>query len=151
MRHLTVLLAVVLAPLFCVSQSISKTADTQTTFGRYGNCTSGRGLCGITVSESTPSKPTAGNYSKIISEQSFILTLNRSNLRPEDEIRIAGKPLSQIRPDENLYFTQMDPLLVSKLSLQNLEMGVSANTIYPGNYPMFVSKDKIEILFTLRN
>ena len=86
-----------------------------------------------------------------MSEHSFILTISRNSLVREDEIRIAGKPFKDIRPDEQLQFLQEDILLVSKMSLQNLNLDLNTNKIYPGTYPMFLGKDKVEIIFTLRN
>lgn len=86
-----------------------------------------------------------------MSEHSFILSLSRKSLQPEDEIRIAGKPFAEIGVDDQLQFVQHDVLLVSKLSLEHLNLDISTNKIYPGNYPMFLSKDKVEILFTLKN
>lgn len=86
-----------------------------------------------------------------MSEHSFILTLNRKSLQPEDEIRIAGKPFNEIAADEKLFFVQLEALVVSKLSLQHLDLDSATNKIYPGTYPMFLSKDKLEIMFTLKN
>lgn len=135
----------------CALSQTAKSASTETTFGRYNNCSSGRGACGITINEAESGKLSANIYSKTMSEHSFILTISRNSLVREDEIRIAGKPFKDISPDEQLKFVQEDVLLVSKLSLQNLNLDLNANKIYPGSYPMFLGKDKIEIVFTLRN
>ncbi len=143
-------LLVLLLPLTLAAQD-ETTVSTSSTFGRYNNCTSGRGACGITIDPSNNGKHAAAIYSKTMSEQSFILTINRTALVAEDEIRIAGKRFSEIQPDEQLQFVQEETLLVSGISLQNLRLDRSANKIYPGIYPMFLSKDKVEIFFTLRN
>ncbi len=148
MRQLLYSLAIFLLPVLSYAQT-GRTASTTTTFGRHTNCSSGRGACGITISASDAK--TATQYSKAMSEHSFILSLSRKSLQPEDEIRIAGKPFAEIKMDDQLQFVQHDILLVSKLSLEQLNLDISTNKIYPGNYPMFLSKDKVEILFTLKN
>ncbi len=151
MKILIYLLILVASSFSVTAQTNQKKASTETTFGRYNNCSSGRGACGITINVAENGKQLPNTYSKNMSEHSFILTINRSSLAREDEIRIAGKPFKDIRPEEQLQFLQEDILLVSKLSLQNLNLEISANKIYPGSYPMFLGKDKVEIIFTLRN
>jgi len=149
MRYLITSLVFFLLPLVSVAQFTSRTASATPTFGRHTNCSAGRGACGITI-EPSNGKP-ANTFSKTMSEHSFILTISRKSLLREDEIRIAGKPFNEIRDDDQLLFVQEDILLVSKLSLEHLNLDSATNKIYPGNYPMFLSKDKVEILFTLKN
>ena len=142
------LISALLVHMLSSAQAL-RAANSNPTFGRHG-CLSGRGLCGFTTNP-PKAKHIPATYFKNMSEHSFILTISRKSLVPEDEIRIAGKPFSQIAADEQLLFVQHETLLVSKLSLQHLDLDSNTNKIYPGNYPMFLSNDKVEILFTLRN
>ena len=145
MRKHIVKIVVCLLSMASFAQT-EKTKASQTTFGRYGaNCSSGRGACSFTVSTEAKS----ARHSKKLSDNSITLEINTSQLTEEEQIRIAGKVFSKIKPGEKPEFIQQESLTVDKPSLKNLEINSAFNTIQPGKYPMQITKDKVTIIFTL--
>lgn len=145
MRKYLLPIAVCLLSITSFAQT-EKTKASQTTFGRYGaDCSSGRGACSFTVSTEAKS----ARHSKKLSDNSITLEISRSHLTEEEQIRIAGKVFSKIKPGEKPEFIQQESLTVDKPSLKNLEINSVFNTIQPGKYPMQITKDKVTIIFTL--
>lgn len=131
------------------SQSL-KTTPSQATFGRYGSdCSSGRGACSFTSSKTATAPIQNFRTSKKISENTFLLEIKKNTLTEEEEIKIAGKPFSQIKQNETISFVQEQKLVIDKESLQNLDIDPKFNTVNPGNYPLTVDKETVKILFTL--
>jgi hypothetical protein len=138
----------IIALLFCITsfaQTESKT-PAQATFGRYGaDCSSGRGICSFALSKSE-----TGKYSIKNSENTIVLTINNMALTAEEQIKIAGKPFSSIKENEKLVFIQEEAMRLDSISLENLNVNVRFKIIGAGNYPMKITKDKTEIVFTLK-
>ena len=138
---------ILLLPSIAVAQTENKSTPAQATFGRYGSdCSSGRGACSFTSSKTT-AKTTDFRTSKKISEHTILLEIKRTALSSDEEIKIAGKPFSQIDAGEILTFVQQQPLEIDIESLHNLAINQKFNTILPGNYPMTIDKDSVKITF----
>jgi hypothetical protein len=131
-------------------QTEKTTAPSSPSFGKFGaDCSSGRGACAFTISTPESSRPTDTKSAVKVSEKSFTMIIKRSALTSADEIKIAGKPFSQLLIDENLAFVQQETLVIDAVSLANLNLNLSYTKILPDSYPMTVTKDKVEITFTL--
>jgi hypothetical protein len=114
-------------------------------FGRYGDCTTGRGICGID----------SENLSLIVNKQKFtligksdtsiLLTIYLKNLLPNDEVSILGKSFDKISIKDKLIFIMDNDLLLTPLQKDKLLLPKNCSKIINGNYiPMFV-EDKILI------
>lgn len=144
-------IAIVLLSANCYSQSQAKPVNTEVTFGRYGSdCSSGRGACSFTTSKVDPDINFERN-AKRISENTFVLQLNTSSLTKEEEVRIAGTVFNEVNPNEIVFFVQQSDLLLNRTTLQNLQIDPKYSQIVAGNYPMVISKEKVEITFTLKD
>ncbi len=145
MTKILVAIAVSLLSVVAVAQNESRKAS-QASFGRYGaDCSSGRGACSFTVSPDANS----GQSSKKASDKSVTLEINRNQLTPDEEIRIAGKSFAQFKSTETPIFIQQETIILDKTTLKNLDINPIFNAIQPGNYPMQITKDKVTIVFTL--
>ena len=129
---------------------IQNTQTTKTSFGRYGsNCSSGRGVCSFSVSNTEARQVILLRSSTKVSDNSFILEIDRKRLSIDEEISIAGKPFSKISQGEIIDFLQLDSLKVDNASILNLKLKVGYDLIIPGKYSMQISDEKVKIVFTL--
>jgi len=131
------------------SAQTTQSGTTKVTFGRYSNCTSGRGVCSFSIAKSENGISSTYNTRKI-NETTFVVQLNKAAIAIEDQIKIAGKPFHQLKENETFLFDQNEALLLDLLTLQNMEIDKKYNTIHPGSYQMIVNKESIEILFVLK-
>jgi hypothetical protein len=113
------------------------------------DCSSGRGVCSFGVSSNGAAKAIDTRIATKLSDISFKMTIFTSVITINDEIRIAGKPFSQITVDELLTFIQQEVMTVDAATLNNLLLDPGRNKINPAMYPLAVFKDRVEIIFTL--
>lgn len=150
MKNFLFAIATLLLSLISHAQNQTKSAITQATFGRYGSdCSSGRGACSFTSSKAATAPIQDLRTSKKISENTFLLEIKKHTLTAEEEVKIAGKPFSQIKQNETITFVQEQKLIIDKESLQNLDIDPKFNTVNPGQYILTVDKETVKILFTL--
>lgn len=150
MKKILFTITILLLSLISFAQNQNKSAITQATFGRYGSdCSSGRGACSFISSKTVTAPIQNFRTSKKISENTFLLEIKKHTLTAEEEIKIAGKPFSQIKTNETITFVQEQKLIIDKESLQNLDIDPKFNTVNPGNYSLTVDKETVKILFTL--
>ena len=131
-----------LLPLLSAAQSGIATAAT---FGRHSDCASGRGACSFSLSKSE-----TGKHSRKASENTLVLEMNNGTLTNEDQIRIAGKPFKNLKENEGTVFIQYEAIMLDSTSLEALNLNGKLKWIPAGNYPMQITKDKTEIIFTLK-
>ena len=141
------LLPILFISFFTVGQTSS--GNSQVTFGRYSNCTSGRGLCSFSVSKTENEMLSVFKTHKI-SENIVVLEVRKSSITIENQIKIAGKPFSDLKENEELFFIQTENFIIDETTLLNLGIERKYNKINPGNYQMIAAKDKITITFSLK-
>lgn len=137
------------AALLFALQSESKAQN----FGRYADCTTGRGLCGIIVeniqAEQRVTDTTQKFWLQSKTDSTLLLKISRSNITPEDEYKIFGAPLASFQKDEPVYFhldaaVPVEPALVKMLGLPE-----KTTTIKAGSYllertaPYFITELKL--------
>jgi hypothetical protein len=143
-------IAATVLPVLSFSQTPAKQTPVETTFGRYGSdCSSGRGACSFTVLK-TETDLISGKTSRKISENAIVLQISRKAITKQEEIKIAGKPFDEFASNETPLFVQSDDLYLDPETVQNLSVDMKYSRISAGNYPMTISKDKIEVTFTLK-
>lgn len=133
-----------LLPVLAFAQSQKTTA----TFGRHSDCASGRGACSFSVL-SNP-QVFEGMVSRKIAEGVFVLEITRSQLSEDEQTRIAGKPFDALKDKANTVFIQQESIFLDTQTLKNLGLKSANNKIEAGNYPMTITKDKVEIIFDLK-
>ncbi len=136
-----------LLSLALTAQTQSKPSSVNASFGRHGDC-SGRGACSFGVNKTATSS--LEKLAAKVTENTIVLTLNRTAVSQSDELKIAGKLLNDLKINDEVTFVQLDNLIIDATTLQSLNINAKFNKIAPGNYPMIIDKDKIEIVFTLR-
>jgi hypothetical protein len=115
------------------------------TFGRYGDCSTGRGICGIGTAN-LDERPTTQKF--ILAPQtdsSIQLIISIKNINLTDEIKILGKALSQVSIKAiPLFIMDMDlPIAESYKSILKLPLSISK--IVMGSYVPIITDDKIII------
>lgn len=132
-------------------QTQEKPVNADVTFGRYGSdCSSGRGACSFTAAKPNSDVILEKNSTRV-SPTSFLLQLKRSVLTKDEEVRIAGTVFNEVNSEEALFFVQETDLSLSSTTLQNLKIDTKYSLIAAGSYPMVITKDKVEITFSLKD
>lgn len=149
MKTYTIAMALLLLSISSFAQTQAKPDAVQTSFGRYGSdCSSGRGACSFAVSKMEIGMVSA-KTSRKLTANTIVLEIKRSVIAVSEEIRIAGKPFADFTANEPTVFVQQEDLILSSETLKNLNIEPQYNTIKMGNYPMSITKDKVEVVFTL--
>jgi hypothetical protein len=111
------------------------TAGAQT-FGRYAECTTGRGICGIGIENVEEGLELNAGSSKFIvrrrTDSTLLLKLVKANITAEEELRIFGKPLAQLPKHEpiRIYIDDAVPLSSEVRSL--LAIPAAYSILIPG-------------------
>jgi len=149
MRRLIFLLQLVVTTISFISAHAQTAKQSTVSFGRFGNdCSSGRGVCAFNTQQTAETGTTSKSAVKT-SDKTFILRVKRSVLTLQDEVRIAGKPFSDIAESDNILFQQIDAISLDQTTTVNLGFQEHLKKIPSGSYPMSIFKDYIEIIFTL--
>lgn len=115
--------------------------STTVTFGRYGNCNSGRGICTI---EEAKSK-TGGNANLILHKQTLILQILTEHLKPEDKQRltqaIITSPAGYFNIEEGF---DLDQIMQLKIE----ELGANFRRIEKRKYPVELHPGRVDIYLT---
>jgi hypothetical protein len=115
------------------------------TFGRYGDCSTGRGICGIGTT----------NFEERLTTQKFILApqtdtsiqlvISLKNISLADEIKIFGKVLSQISIKAIPLFVMEADLPIAESYKSILKLPLIISKITMGSYASMIIEDKIII------
>ena len=151
MKNFVSALTVIMLSMHLSAQTLEKPALVQASFGRYGSdCSSGRGTCSFSVSKNGL-KTIPGKNTKRLSENSFLLQVDRNILTKSDEVSIAGTVFNEMNPGETVFFIQQDDIALDAITVQNLQIDEKYSKIAAGSYPMSISKNTVEIIFTLKD
>lgn len=142
---LTLLLLITSILLKAQTESNPLEAGFQT--GKKPDCFRGVGLCDVTVQSTSAKSNDISAYR--IATNSIVIQLPVEKLSREDELNISGKLFSEIKADEEILFIQGEPLFLTIETLRNLGLEAELNKIAPGSYPMKITREKVEITFTL--
>lgn len=149
MEKLKFILVVMILTAPVAAQSQEKPYAVQRSFGRYGHdCSSGRGACSFAVVKPAD-HVISGATSYKINATTIALQMNRAAVSKEEEISIAGKPFASLSSDETPTFIQQDALQIDLETLTRLNIDHRYNQIKAGNYPLNITKDSVEVIFTL--
>lgn len=132
--------------LFAVTTYAQSGIATYATFGRYSDCSTGRGACSFSLS-----KTETGIYSRKTDNNTITLEISNSRLKEEEQNKIAGRLFATIKEGEKLVFVQQETITLDSTSIENLNLDRRFNRIIPGNYAMQITKDKTLIVFQLKN
>ena len=136
--------------LFCtfhlLAQTNLKGIAAAATFGRYGtNCSTGRGACSFIAG--TQNDRLSFAMSEKVGGNILKLTISRIAISMNDELRIAGKPFSEVTLPT--FFVQEMALKIDTTIVRKLAIDTKYNTIAPAQYPMRIDQEKVEIDFVL--
>jgi hypothetical protein len=149
MKKIVLRIAILSLSITSHCQNALKTVS-EVSFGRYGfDCSSGRGACSFNVSKENTGI-TYGKNAKKVSENSFQLEIDKNSLTKQEQVRVFGMPLSEINPDETIFFVQEETLTLSIATLETLQIEARYSKIATGYYPMTITRDKVKIVFTLQ-
>lgn len=148
-----IILALLLLLLSFLAQAQTEIApiESELSIGRHsGDCT-GRGTCSFTIGSSSSrlGKPAMKTTAKKTTPSTFVITIPISKLSKEDELNMAGKLFSEIKTNDEIVFIQEEPLILDDQTIRSLGIDKRYTKIAPGAYPMNITKDKVEITFTL--
>lgn len=113
---------------------------------RMGNCSGNKGnICAFEKKQ---------NSAVVLSKETFSqlkISIDLSKLSDEEQLGWLGKPLKEVRPNEEIPFLQefKIPLSLDLVSALNLELNYMF--IASGSYKMKIQENRIEILLDLTN
>ena len=132
--------------LFAQKTDTSTSDDTVLRGERMGNCSGNKGnICGFEKKQNS-----AFILSKETSSQ-LKISIDLSKLSDEEQLGWLGKPLKEVRTNEEIPFLQefKIPLSLDLVSALNLELNYMF--IASGSYKMKIQENRIEILLDLTN
>ena len=83
---------------------IASKNDAGSSFGRYGDCTTGRGICGIDADNINNKSTTAKFFVEKENDSTLILKIFNSSISLADEISLFGKACADFEKTEQIYF-----------------------------------------------
>ena len=135
----------ILLLIFVNIAGAQNTVGAKATFGRFSdNCIAGRGLCSFEIGEDVPAK-TGGR----LSATTFVLKIPRAGLSEKDQINIAGKAFKDFAKGEVIMFKQPENLQIGSAELFSMKIDKAYNNIAAGLYPVTLTGETVEIVFTL--
>lgn len=117
------------------------------TFGRYGDCTTGRGICGIDSDNLNARSATTKFCIEKENDSTVILKIFGSRISQADEINLFGKTIAAFEKTEQIYFKMDVDLPFTNASKTSLNISNQYSKILNGLYPVikFVSCYLIEL------
>jgi hypothetical protein len=114
------------------------------TFGRYADCTTGRGICGIQTENIGDKEPLRVATQKFIlryqTDSTVQLVLIKANMNSTDEYKIFGTRLAML-PDKKPGFVYLDEAVpLTKTQLGRLGMPAKYSALAPGAYTVVVTE-----------
>jgi hypothetical protein len=151
MTRIILTLLLLLLTFLAQAQTEITPVEAELSIGRYSVDCSGRGTCSFTIGSSFSrlGKPAIKISAKKTSPSTFVITIPISKLSKEDELNMAGKLFSEIKTNDEIVFIQEEPLVLDDQTIRSLGIDKPYTTIAAGVYPMNITKNKVEITFTL--
>lgn len=147
MKKLLIVSLLLIPCLLFAQKTDTSTSDYTVLRGeRMGNCSGNKGnICGFEKKQNS-----AVVLSKETSSQ-LKISIDLSKLSDEEQLGWLGKPLKEVRPNEEIPFLQefKIPLSLDLVSALNLELNYMF--IASGSYKMKIQENRIEILLDLTN
>ena len=103
-------------------------------FGRYGQCTSGRGICGIEADNLNAKSTTAEFNIEKENDSTLILKIQKTKISVADEVVLFGKHLYEFSKDEAKYFKMDIALPLAQATKLALQVANKYNNIPMGTY-----------------
>lgn len=142
----TILLAAALLPGALLAQNEELTTDQyEVRRGeRMGNCNGNKGY----ICEFPKTEKSFTFISKISSSQ-LRISIDVLNLTEEEQTGWLGKPLSEVRPDEELVFNQEYSVELNSELIRDLQLDPDSGFIAKGQHTIKLNGNKIELLLNL--
>lgn len=101
---------------------------TNITFGRYGDCSSGRGICGFGQTKIVAMENIENEKYVIYkdADSSLLLRIYKSHITKTDEVQLFGKVISEFNKDEKMHF-KMDADFTASYQIENVINTSSSN------------------------
>lgn len=105
-------------------------------FGRYGNCTTGRGICGIDA-DNINSKSSVAKFSiEKENDSTVILKIFNDRISALDEVSLFGKTAGDFEKSEQMYFKMDVDLPFTTVTKTGLHLSSNYSKILNGIYPV---------------
>ncbi len=105
-------------------------------FGRYGDCTTGRGICGIDAENLNAKSATAKFCIEKENDSTLILKIFNSRISQTDETNLFGKTTDGFGKTEQMFFKMDVDLPISSASKTILNLSNEYSKILNGMYPV---------------
>lgn len=114
------------------------------TFGRYADCTTGRGICGVQTENIGDEGPLRIANQKFIirhyTDSTLQLVLVKAHITTTDEYKIFGTALAML-PDKKPVFVYLDEAVpLTKTQLERMGMSSKYTALAPGTYSVTVTE-----------
>ncbi len=105
-------------------------------FGRYGNCTTGRGICGIDADNLNARSATAKFCIEKENDSTVVLKIFKARISLTDEVNLFGKASANFEKSEQMYFKMDADLPFTSASKTTLHLSNKYSKILNGLYPV---------------
>ncbi len=134
-KNILPLLFITIISTYCTAQS-AKSSSGGGDFGRYGDCSTGRGICGVGAENLASSKPNSNAKFTIEkkNESTIILKLMKANIPINQEAAVFGKAIQDFATTEKMYFKMDIDLPIDATITSSLKISSKYFKIPAGNY-----------------
>lgn len=145
-----IITSLLIAPYFLFAQQANEiSTDKYTTLRgeRMGNCSGNKGnICGFEKKE---------NFAFVLSKEGATqlkISIDLSKISEEEQLGWLGKPLKEVRTNEEISFVQEFKIPLDADLVRALNLEANYFFIAPGNYKMRVTQEnRLEIVLNLSN
>lgn len=88
----------------CGQKIVSNKSDAGSTFGRYGDCTTGRGICGIGADNLDSKSSTAKFIVEKENDSTIVLKIFKNKISSIEEVNLFEKSRTNLKKNEVIYF-----------------------------------------------
>jgi hypothetical protein len=110
-------------------------------FGRYGNCSSGRGICGIDANNLDSKTNAAKFYIEKENDSVVVLKIHKQKITQADELILFGKAVTDFAKTEQVYFKMDADLPFENSAKEILGLKEQYSKILTGIYPVVKFND----------
>jgi hypothetical protein len=117
-------------------KTLSLNREANGSFGRYGDCTTGRGICGIDTDNLSDKSTTAKFSIEKENDSIVILKIFIKRISQFEEINILGKAAANFEKSEQMYFKMDVDLPFANTTKIILQLANNYSKIQSGLYPV---------------
>jgi hypothetical protein len=131
-------LFLILFMLISIEKAISQTTKIVDSgdFGRYGDCTTGRGICGIGVDDLNTKSTTSNFLIEKKNDSVLLMKVSKMKLTAEQEIALLGKQSNEFEAKEKKFFILEEDIFLDFIVISTLKLNKACASLQKGIFPI---------------